>query len=98
MGSHQLDGLPPADFEETLLASGVKLEQCGPELKTLGPFRPTARSVFAFDREDRSAPDRIAALFNVQNFSGGKLEETADLRQELFVSQTVVDFERHEAS
>ena len=45
----------PSQVEELALAGGVELQQRGPELKALRPFRPSSRLVAALDGENRRA-------------------------------------------
>ena len=42
------------------------------ELKTLRPFGPAARGVFALDGEDRRALRRVPALLQAMNFFAGE--------------------------
>ena len=95
MRGHPFNGAAPANFQETLVAHRVELQQRRAVLKTLRPLRPAARSVFPFHGKHGRALPGLPRFFEAEDFYPRPLEQPVDFRQQRFRRQSVVDFDGH---
>src|SRR5436305_12769462 len=76
MGSHSLQRRVASALQESLFASGIELQQSRAVLKTLGPFGPATRGVFALDGVDGGSSIWLRRVLEINDFGGRKLEQS----------------------
>src|SRR5947207_2217011 len=81
---HDFNGLSFADLQKAFFSGGIELQQSRAELKTLRPLRPSARSVFSFDREYWRSFCRVPGFFQAENLWRGNVEQPVQFRQKFF--------------
>src|SRR5262249_36277906 len=92
---HLLNRPRPPNFQKLFLSRGIELEQSRSKLKTLRPFRPTARCVTASPGKNGSPFGWIPGPLQVQNLFGGKIEEAVDFAEQSRWSQRFIKGNRH---
>ena len=88
---HVAEGLRAAELQHRLVAGGVEVKECHPELEALRPLRPAPRGVAPLPGEDGRAPRRIPGGVDRADLGPCELEHAGGLLLQLLRRQAGFD-------